>query len=269
MHLKRLITAIVALPLLIGLIGKGGVFSLTILIGVVCVIAMWEYYRIVFHKTRRTSFGVFSVVGYIFGLLIIWAAYEKSLEIILGLLVLNTLFVGFAAVFQYKSGSDTTGAVAKQILGVIYIPVLLACLVLIRQYPDGVRWIFLLLILVFSNDTGAFYTGTFLGKHKLCPMVSPGKTVEGAVGGLLVSVFAGLMFRHFFLPALPLALSVCFFVCVSVAGPVGDLFESVLKREGEIKDSGAILPGHGGILDRIDALLFAAPVAYLFRTFIL
>jgi len=111
--------------------------------------------------------------------------------------------------------------------------------------------------------------GSYFGQHKLCPTVSPKKTIEGALGGLAASLGSGALIKHFFLPLLPWGLSLLFFLSINIAGQVGDLFESQIKRVAHIKDSGAILPGHGGVLDRIDALLFAAPVAYIFKEYLL
>jgi phosphatidate cytidylyltransferase len=159
--------------------------------------------------------------------------------------------------------------VTKQVLGIVYIPLLISYLVLIRNGIHGVSWLYFLLLIVFSGDIGSFYVGSFLGRHKLCPAVSPNKTIEGSVGGLAANIASGALFKYFFMPLLPWGLSILFFLSIGVAGQVGDLFESELKRVGNIKDSGTLLPGHGGILDRIDALLFAAPVAYLFKEYIL
>jgi len=142
-------------------------------------------------------------------------------------------------------------------------------MILIRNSNDGIVWVFFLLVLVLSGDTGAFYTGTYLGRRKLCPLISPGKTIEGAAGGFAATLLAGIAFKYFFLAHLSWVLCGFFFICISLASQAGDLFESVLKRKGGIKDSGTVLPGHGGILDRIDALLFAAPVAYIFKTYVL
>ncbi len=156
----------------------------------------------------------------------------------------------------------------KQIQGVFYIPVLLGFFVLIRNSSDGIVWIFFLLALVFSGDTGAFYGGRFFGKKKLCPWVSPGKTVAGAVGGIISNIIITLVFYRFFFSDYNLAGLLIMSVLSGAFGQVGDLFESVLKRAANIKDSGSILPGHGGILDRIDALIFAAPVIYIFKEYI-
>ena len=110
--------------------------------------------------------------------------------------------------------------------------------------------------------------GSYLGRHKLNPAVSPGKTIEGAVGGLVGNLLVGSIGKFFFFPAHPWGSAVLFFIAVGLAGQVGDLFESLFKRTSKIKDSGGILPGHGGVLDRIDALLFASPVAYFFKIYI-
>jgi phosphatidate cytidylyltransferase len=153
---------------------------------------------------------------------------------------------------------------AKQVLGLVYLPLLFGLLILIRRHDNGAIWLFFTLAIVFAGDTTALYTGTFFGRNKLIPSVSPGKTVEGALGGLLANVAVGTIVKLWLLPALTWPKVIGFSLAIGAAGQVGDLFESVIKRTSRIKDSGAILPGHGGILDRIDALLFAAPVAYLF-----
>jgi phosphatidate cytidylyltransferase len=140
---------------------------------------------------------------------------------------------------------------------------------LLRSGNDGTTWIFFLLFIVFSGDVGAFYAGRFFGRHKLSPAISPGKTIEGSVGSLLTSMVVGFGFYSIFLPHLnPLAV-LALLACVNPAAQAGDLFESQLKRSAGIKDSGSILPGHGGMLDRIDALLFAAPIAWVFKTAIM
>ncbi len=266
MHLKRWMTAIVGAPILILLIFKGSHLLFTVFFSMAAVITLREYYGIVFNKTQ--PIGAIPTTGLVTGPLIVFAAYFNSFQLITGLIAFNFLITGIISLSQYKSDPSIQDKVTKQALGIIYIPLFLSYLVLLRNSEYGDKWILFLLILVFMGDTGAYYTGKLLGRHKLCPSISPGKTIEGAVGGLIASVIAGLVFKHFFLTQLPTGLSILFFVCIGIVGPAGDLFESVLKRTGGIKDSGTILPGHGGILDRIDALLFAAPVAYYFKTFI-
>ncbi len=234
----------------------------------ICLIALWEYYRIMFHKTGGSVFGLFSFTGYLSIPFIIWAAYLESFSMMTGMILLNMILGGALAVFLFKSNPIVSETVLKHIFGILYVPVLLSLAVLIRNGDDGFRWIFFILFMVFPGDIGAYYIGSLFGKHKLCPAVSPGKTIEGALGGFAVSFAAACLFRYFFLPNLPLGPCILLFVLIGVAGPFGDLFESILKRHANIKDSGGIMPGHGGILDRIDALLFAIPIGAYFKEYV-
>lgn len=267
MHLKRWITGIAALPFLFLMIYKGGsLFAVSV--SIICFLALWEYFRIVFNAKGKTISNIILLIGLIVGPIIIWAAYKNSLVIIITIVAFNLISSGLFTFTQFKSDPFILENLAKQILGIIYIPVLLSFLVLIRDGTDGMLWIFSLLFVVFAGDIGAFYVGSYLGRHKLCPSVSPNKTIEGSIGGLTSNLVVGVIFNYFFLSYLPLGTSIFLFLFIGIAGQTGDLFESVLKRVANIKDSGSILPGHGGILDRIDALLFAAPVAYFFKEFI-
>lgn len=158
----------------------------------------------------------------------------------------------------------STEDLGKALFGPVYAALPLALLILIDLRPQGPIWIFFLLTVVFASDTGAFYFGRLLGKHKLYEAVSPNKTWEGAIGGLATSIVAASIFIRLIGPC-TLDLKVMILVMIlSVAGQIGDLCESMLKRNHGVKDSGHLLPGHGGILDRIDGLLFAIPVLYVY-----
>ena len=268
MHLKRWITGLSALPFLIFLVYIGG-FPFIILVGFAGICSLWEYYRIVFNADGEILYGIVIWWGYIVGLAIIVAAHFADSESVLVVLALNLVIVGLMSMFLYKSNPSIVGVIPKQVQGIVYIPLLLSFLVLIRRDPDGMIWIFLLLAIIFAGDISAYYVGSNLGRRKLNPAISPGKTIEGAVGGLAGNLLVGSIGKFFFLPELSWGPAVLFFLAVGLAGQVGDLFESEFKRSSKIKDSGGILPGHGGFLDRIDALLFASPVAYLFKIYIL
>jgi len=267
MHLKRIITGLVALPFLIYLIVQGGTafFGLVLAAG---LLALWEYLRIACAVPPRSVNSPLNILALITGALVLWAAYRARFDLILFCLAANLLLAGITAIVNYGKDQNVFSAVVKQVTGVIYVPVLLGHILLLRNGSDGMIWVFLLICLVFANDIGAFYAGTFFGKHKLCPSVSPGKTIEGSLGGLTACFTVGILFRVYFLPGLPLGLFLLGVLGIAIAGPLGDLFESIIKRSGNIKDSGSILPGHGGLLDRIDALLFASPVAYYCKTFL-
>jgi phosphatidate cytidylyltransferase len=264
MPIKRWITGLAALPFLLFLIFEGGL-PFYALVAAAAVVALYEFHGILFARSGRSPFGPVTLTGMISAPIILWAAHQGSPEWVVGLSCLDLMFAGLMSILRFKP--DGTGAepVLARATGVVYIVLPLAMLVLIRGQADGATWIILILAIVFVGDTSAYHVGSAWGRHKLCPSVSPGKTVQGAVGGLAGNLVAGAVVKHFFLPDLPWAESLMFFIVIGAAGQIGDLFESQFKRLGGVKDSGVILPGHGGILDRIDALLFAAPVAYLFR----
>lgn len=148
--------------------------------------------------------------------------------------------------------------------GVFYLGALTAPLALLqRDVADGPLWVFVALAVTFANDTGAYFAGKALGRHKLYPAISPGKTVEGWFGGLAGGVAVMFGARATFFPTLSVADCLLVAVPAAFVGPAGDLVESMLKRAGGVKDSGRIVPGHGGILDRIDALLFVGAWVYV------
>lgn len=269
MHLKRWITSLVAIPLLVLIISIGGTLWLAVVINVICIMALWEYFCMVLNKDQDIKAASFQILALISGTAVLWAAYFHFFNMVLDIIVLNVIISTLISLPKFKSDSSVWEIVFKQVVGIIYIPLFLSYIVLIRNGNNGVLWVFLLLTVVFMGDTGAYYLGSYFGKHKLCPAISPNKTIEGALGGLAASLGSGALIKTFFLPLLPWGLSLLFFISIGIAGQVGDLFESQLKRVAHIKDSGAMLPGHGGVLDRIDALLFAAPVAYIFKEYLL
>lgn len=267
MHLKRWITSLVALPILIFLIYYGGVpFLLLICLASFC--SLWEYFRIVFNADSRLISGSIVFWGYLVGLLIPSVAHVYDLSAVAVVVAVNILIVGLFSVFLYKKNPRVGDIVQKQTLGIVYIPLLFSFLILIRLQPAGMSWIFFLLAVIFGGDTSAYYVGSYFGRHKLNPAVSPSKTIEGALGGLAGNLIVGGAAVFFFLPTLSWAVGIMFCLSVGIVGQVGDLFESGLKRSSSVKDSSSLLPGHGGFLDRVDALLFASPVAYLFIMFI-
>lgn len=269
MHLKRWITSLTALPLVIFLIYKGGAFCFTLSVCAISILGLWEYFRIIFTKMELRECRRLLFVSYITGIIIILLSYQKNFNLIPVAIALHFILSGIIAILFYKQDLHLSNIIAKQTLGILYIPVLLSFIVLIRNSANGITWIFFLLLLVSIGDVGAFYIGTFFGRHKLCPSISPGKTIEGAAGGAAAVLITGIVFKFFFLSSLSWPICIIFFILISLTAPMGDLFESMLKREGGVKDSGTLLPGHGGILDRIDALLFAAPLAYCFKAYLL
>jgi phosphatidate cytidylyltransferase len=249
--------------LIIWILIKGTPLILAALVSAVAISASREYLRIIFHAGDTTVSWMISGLSYLISIFLVAAAAFGSWPGIILVLILNLFLLCIFALYRFVPSDDLFGTIARQMLGIVYVPLSLSLLLFVRNMEQGVLWIFWLLIVCFMNDTGAFYSGTFLGKRKLAPRISPKKTIEGSVGGIAASMAAGVVLSLIFFksPMLALTMLPCSFL-IAVAGQVGDLFESALKRASAVKDSGRILPGHGGMLDRIDGLLFAIPVLY-------
>jgi phosphatidate cytidylyltransferase len=268
MHLKRLLTGIIALPILIYIIGFGPRELFYSVLFASTIIGLMEYYKIT--ASNLSKFVKFSI--YILTFLLFLVIYQR--QILLAQLVIALFAFVPMSFFMFthsSSNKQTTTDIGKVVIGPIYIVIPLSMILHIdRYYPEtGYIWIFFLLVVISASDTGAFYCGKLFGKHKLYEAISPGKTWEGAMGGVICSLIAALWFLHL-LPQCRISPSLlALAVALSVIGQIGDLVESMLKRNHGIKDSGTILPGHGGILDRIDGLLFAIPVLFGYLNFLL
>jgi phosphatidate cytidylyltransferase len=177
---------------------------------------------------------------------------------------LMTALVAVAAstLGAWRGGPDALASVSASLFPSLYIGLPIAALIGIRAI-GGPRVLFLLMLTVIVSDTSQYYTGRLFGRRPLAPAVSPKKTIEGAVGGLIFGTALFAVVGRWWLPAMPLAFRVLLGVTLVALGIAGDLFESMLKRSAGVKDSSTLIPGHGGILDRIDALLFAAPIYYI------
>lgn len=264
MHLKRWLTAIIAIPILVLLVGFGPRWLFYSVLCAASLAGLMEFYGITAARLPRfVSWTNYFLTFLLFAVIYRRLIWFVPIIILLWALVPMSLFM--LAYSSSKRGS--TEELGKAVLGPIYVTLPLALLVLIDLRPGGPGWILFLLAVIFASDTGAFYFGKLLGKHKLYEAVSPKKTWEGAIGGLIVSLIAASIFLR--LIALhPLDLNIVILViALSAAGQIGDLSQSMLKRNHGVKDSGHILPGHGGILDRIDGLLFAIPVLFVYLFF--
>lgn len=261
-HLKRWLTALVVLPLLVLLIGKGGRTCFALVVGLVAALGLLEYYVLVLPRETMAI----KAAGLALGLVLLASFYTHSLGAITLLLVLA--FFGFAMICLTRFDPQTSvpEMLYKQVTGLIYIPFLLGHLILIRDWNQGVMWTFLLMAVIIAGDTAAYYVGRAFGRHKLAPSISPGKTVEGAVAALAANLLVGALFKKWCFPEFGWGFWIALMMVMGALGQTGDLVESMLKRSVGLKDSGRIVPGHGGLLDRIDALLFAAPTLYYFKT---
>ena len=210
-----------------------------------------------------------------FGLLITVAAYFHIRDFLL-LIVFSSLL--YVSLFQITSRGtrQAISNISSFMFALIYVPLLFSFLVSIREMPrtlnieyrTGGLWILFILFCVWLSDTLAYFVGSWLGRHKLCPGISPGKSVEGFVAGIAGAALAAILSYYFFLGSVPLTHLFILSLIIGSVGQIGDLMESSFKREADLKDSSSILPGHGGILDRFDSLLFVAPAVYLYLRFV-
>lgn len=176
------------------------------------------------------------------------------------------LVIGFV-LFRYSRLSNSFDVLSRLVFGCLYIGFLPAYLLLIWLCPEGARWLIILAAITAGSDSGAYYFGKNFGKHKLSRYVSPNKTVEGAVGGLICGLLTGLFFSWLLLKSVNWTGVIFIGVALIGVGIVGDLCESVIKRGTNTKDSGTILMGHGGVLDRVDSIILAAPLLYYYLMF--
>ncbi len=246
------------MPILIFILGYSSPFWFGVFLTVILFLSLWEYNRMGIADDRRPEQVFASLAG---------AAVVPILVAGKGELLFpwyTLCYLTLAVLFLFRLTS--IGAVAKQLgwllSGTVYLPFLLGHAFLLRTLPDGKQWIFMLLIVVMACDSMAYFVGRKLGRRKLYPLVSPNKSVEGALGGIAGAVFGVYLSKALFLPDVGLLDGFAIAVGISVFGQVGDLFESLLKRSCGVKDSGSMIPGHGGLLDRLDSLLFVFPLVY-------
>jgi phosphatidate cytidylyltransferase len=264
-HIKRWITGIVAVPILFSIIYFGNEAVFAGFVVLVSVVAVLEYNRLAFGPGKRPERQMLLMFGILAPLAAAWAGQGA----VFAVFVLSSLVVFILFLFGSKEGPLDLNPLGRYVLGYLYLPVMLSHFILLRSGEKGVLWIFFVVVLAFSGDIAAFYAGRTFGKRKLMPHVSPGKTREGLLGLAAGSVIGCLIYRHFLLPEVPAGHIVLLGLAGGIIGQLGDLFESLIKRASGVKDSGEILPGHGGILDRLDCLLFIVPFVYYYRTYVI
>jgi phosphatidate cytidylyltransferase len=270
---KRILTAVILIPIVLFLVLRAPVLWLAVAAGVVALLALYEYLALALGGEGRGLGIVTLVTAIVFFVAVIIAPALFMLPALTAAAFLLLTVAAFT-----RPASEVLPATASSFFGVVYIAFPLATLPLIATLENGRSLILFLLLVVWTGDIAALYTGRAIGRHKLAPKLSPGKTWEGSAGSVAGSlIIAALLFfglQHVDrLPQLlhpleihpldgPLWYWLLLAALLNVAAQLGDLLESAIKRGAGVKDSGRLLPGHGGVLDRIDALLLAAPVLW-------
>jgi phosphatidate cytidylyltransferase len=259
---KRVVSSIVAIPMLLFFVITGGViFKLGVI--VVTAIALYEYISVYKHNRDKVISWVL-ILGFILYYSTIFLGNNNVVLPVIYLIVILSMSVPIFNRYYSVISSALT------IIGFIYIVNFFSLLILIRNNPNGNSLIWLVFIIAFVSDTFAYYSGRFFGKNKLCPEVSPKKTVEGSIGGILGSVI-GVTIWWLFAKDVGFSWYHLFFLGIigGVLSQIGDLSASLIKRYIGVKDYGNIMPGHGGVLDRFDSILFTAPIVYYYIIFLL
>lgn len=258
---QRILTALIALPLLILFIQFAGAPLFAGLLSLACALALHEFYRMALPQSRKVEAslsvagGVIACTGVIFSV---------SVPMLLASIVLPVLCLALVYLFRYQDMPSVSRDLAVSMLGLAYVPLLLAHAGLLRELPAGRAWIFLVLAIVMASDTCAYLVGKTWGRHRLYEAVSPKKSIEGALGGLVGGLLGAFLGKLWFFAGLSGFDVLLLGVGVGLFSQLGDLVESLLKRSFGVKDSGTLIPGHGGVLDRLDSLLFAFPVTYYY-----
>jgi phosphatidate cytidylyltransferase len=260
-HAKRVLTGVIGVPLLVALILFAPAWVFAIFILFVALLSLNEFYSMTSPEAPRAIVFVnyLSTAGLFCSLLVKGSHYIAILPLFIILPL--ALFIA-----RYRKKPPKMGEIGQMLMGPFYICLPLMLLVVIFGLPRGQWWVFFILAVIFAGDTGSFYVGRSLGKHKLS-RISPGKTWEGTMAGLVSNIAAACIYGYLFFPSLSVTSIVVLAIVIGISGQIGDLAESMLKRISRVKDSGTILPGHGGLLDRIDGLLFSIPILYLYLSY--
>jgi phosphatidate cytidylyltransferase len=268
---KRVLFALVGAPLTIALIYFGG-WILATALGIIAALGAWELYRM----TAAAGNEPLDTAGIVIAAtvpLMVHATYLGVFRVTVTVAVMIFLALAAGVIWARGTTRKPLVSLALTATGIIY-PALVTYMYPIRYHDyavgplAGTVLLMLPITLTWATDTGAYFVGRAIGRHKLIPSVSPAKTVEGAIGGVLMAIIVAWLYVLFVLKPfaqlsmLPVGLTV-FAILIAIVAQIGDLAESLFKRDAGVKDSSRLLPGHGGILDRFDSLLFVLPVAYV------
>jgi len=268
--MKRILTAVAILPFLIASILISSLWWVFVLLAAAAmVVGLWEFYLL----ARRLKLQPEVAAGYIAGAALITIPLQNDpANVLLVLFVIIGVTIGTLIAITLRGApfEKMIASVGATLLGVLYIPLLGSHLVALRMgFPPrlSAHLLSFFFLVLMGSDAGAYYTGRSFGKRKLAPSISPGKTWEGVVGGIVAALAMAALAHFWFFRELPLRYMLPLAAIMTVLGILGDLAESALKRGAGAKDAANILPGHGGILDRLDSLLFNAPLIYYFARF--
>ncbi len=258
---KRVITGLWGIPLLIAIIWFGGKLGFTTLVAIWGLLAVFEFYRMV----ATSKVPPLTYFGLVWTLLFILSPHFDY-DILTPLLLTSVVILSLIWLLLRHQKEEAFTSWVWTMAGIFYVGWLLSYLVALRGLDAGRDWVFLALFTIFASDTAAFFVGRALGKHRLAPSISPDKTWEGAIAGVIGAIIASLLLVTLLSLSLSYGQAIFLGLIVSIFGQLGDLVESLFKRNMGVKESGKSIPGHGGFLDRIDSVVFAGVVVYYYAT---
>lgn len=261
--LQRIISGVVALGIVLPVLIYGGVDGAKWLVAAALLVILHEFGPVASPERPKSASVMMAIVGgTIYGLI----SWGRDPMLVTGAMVLGVAVLLVWSMFAHEDPEEGALAGAMAAVSVPYISAAMAFIGLVRGFePDGFKWLIFVLVATWATDTGAYFAGRFLGKRKLIERISPKKTWAGVWGGLALTIVVSTVWATVdpFIPTLHAAVLGAF---IAVSCVVGDLVESMFKRARGIKDSGSIMPGHGGLFDRVDSLLFTVPTAWAYAT---
>ncbi len=256
----RIITALIAILILVPIVIWGGVCGVALLVAVFSGMAGWELSRCL--EGTKTFLGTFLTL--VLGLALVYCFYRLPYVTLPAVLVFMPLVVLLIHLFLYSVIEKTIASATEMIFVLAYAVIPISHALLLARLDYGAAWVLFVIVVVSLGDVAAYFAGKHLGAHKIPSAVSPSKTLEGYLGGV-AGCFAGMLIMEVAAPGLPgIGVLAKLTIILAILGPLGDLCASALKRRIGIKDFGGVMPGHGGVMDRADALIFAFPVAFHF-----
>ena len=258
--MKRIVPGLCIAGFWLLLLLKGSILLFCLMITLIVLIAAGEYVKMA--DTRKTSLPERWLLNLILAGPVVATCLDPDPDTLLAAILWSFFALTCYFLNRYKNITDSYNLFCRLAFGILYVGVLGAHLVLLRFMPEGGSWLIIASAITACSDTGAYFVGKAMGKRKLCPNISPNKTIEGAAGGVLCGLFGAILFAVLLLPSFNWFFLVGAAVFLAGAGIIGDLTESIIKRGTATKDSGSCLAGHGGVLDRVDSLLFVCPILY-------
>ncbi len=261
----RLITAAVAIPLVLAILIYGGNLGFFLLVLTVVGFSLYEYFSFVY--PQRINIQI--VAHTILGLLLPIAFYFGYPDFIAPVVAFIVIFATAFALFKVTDPQKKAENLFTRLFGIFYVAFLLSYLIVLRKLPHGIEWVVLALAINFGTDAGGYFAGRFFGKHPLYPVISPKKTVEGAIGGLVLCMLLVIAAKYVLIQLLGWDDVLILGLVASILAILGDMAESLIKRGFKVKDAGGLIPGHGGFLDRIDSFVFSVPFIYFYAAYCL